>query len=70
MNPPSGPGSAGSPSTQPGITGVVEFDKRHDPVWGPGKVTGLAVQWQDGEKVTFWPPQVKGARPFRMPAAK
>jgi branched-chain amino acid transport system substrate-binding protein len=53
-----------------GTTGVVEFDKRHDPVWGPGKVTGLAVQWQDGEKVTFWPPQVKGARPFRMPAAK
>jgi branched-chain amino acid transport system substrate-binding protein len=53
-----------------GITGVIEFDKRHDPLWGPGKVTGLAVQWQDGEKVTFWPPQVKGARPFRMPAAK
>jgi branched-chain amino acid transport system substrate-binding protein len=53
-----------------GITGVIEFDKRHDPVWGPGKVPGLAVQWQDGEKVTFWPPQLKGTRPFRMPAAK
>jgi branched-chain amino acid transport system substrate-binding protein len=53
-----------------GITGLVEFDKRHDPVWGPGKVTGIAVQWQDGEKVPFWPPQVKGMRPFKMPAAK
>jgi branched-chain amino acid transport system substrate-binding protein len=53
-----------------GITGVIEFDKRHDPLWGPGKITGLAVQWQDGEKVPFWPPQVKGTRPFKMPAAK
>jgi branched-chain amino acid transport system substrate-binding protein len=53
-----------------GITGVIEFDKRHDPLWGPGKITGLAVQWQDGEKVAFWPPQVKGTRPFKMPAAK
>jgi branched-chain amino acid transport system substrate-binding protein len=53
-----------------GITGVIEFDKRHDPLWGPGKITGLAVQWQDGEKVPFWPPSVKGTRPFKMPAAK
>jgi len=50
-----------------GTTGVIEFDKRHDPVWGPGKVTGLAVQWQDGQKVAFWPPQTKGMRPFRLP---
>jgi branched-chain amino acid transport system substrate-binding protein len=51
-----------------GAGGVVEFDKRHDPVWGPGKSTGIAVQWQDGKKVPFWPPQVKGMQPFRMPA--
>jgi branched-chain amino acid transport system substrate-binding protein len=50
-----------------GTTGTLEFDKRHDPIWGPGKVTGIAVQWQDGQKVAFWPPQVKGMRPFRLP---
>jgi branched-chain amino acid transport system substrate-binding protein len=48
--------------------GILEFDKRHDPVWGPGKNTGMAVQWQDGKKVPFWPPQVKGMQPFRLPA--
>jgi branched-chain amino acid transport system substrate-binding protein len=51
-----------------GITGLIEFDKRHDPVWGPGKITGIAVQWQDGKKVPFWPPQVKGMQPFKLPA--
>jgi branched-chain amino acid transport system substrate-binding protein len=48
--------------------GVLEFDKRHDPVWAPGKNTAMAVQWQDGRKVPFWPPQVKGMQPFRLPA--
>lgn len=51
-----------------GAAGVVEFDKRHDPVWAPGKNTGIAVQWQDGRKVPFWPPQVKGMQPFKLPA--
>ena len=51
-----------------GAAGVVEFDKRHDPVWGPGKSTGIAVQWQDGKKVPFWPPQIPGMQPFKMPA--
>ena len=51
-----------------GAAGVIEFDKRHDPVWGPGKSTGIAVQWQDGKKVPFWPPQVPGMKPFKMPA--
>jgi len=51
-----------------GTTGLIEFDKRHDPVWGPGKITGIAVQWQDGKKVPFWPPQVKGMQPFKLPA--
>ncbi len=50
-----------------GTSAVIEFDKRHDPVWGLGKLTGVAVQWQDGQKVVFWPPQVKGARPFKLP---
>jgi branched-chain amino acid transport system substrate-binding protein len=51
-----------------GVAGVVEFDKRHDTVWGLDKVTGIAVQWQDGKKVPFWPPKVKGMQPFKLPA--
>jgi branched-chain amino acid transport system substrate-binding protein len=47
---------------------VIEFDKRHDTVWGPGKAMGIGVQWQDGRKVAFWPPQIKGTQPFRLPA--
>jgi len=27
----------------------------HDVTWGPGYVTGLGVQWQDGELVCVWP---------------
>jgi branched-chain amino acid transport system substrate-binding protein len=50
-----------------GTAGNIEFDKRHDPIYGPGKLTGIAVQWQNGQKVTFWPPTTKGARPFRLP---
>lgn len=50
-----------------GTGAVIEYDKRHDPIWGHGKLTGVAVQWQDGQKVVFWPPQVKGARPFKLP---
>jgi branched-chain amino acid transport system substrate-binding protein len=44
------------------------FDKRHDLVWAVGKTSGIAVQWQDGKKVPFWPPNVKGMQPFKMPA--
>jgi branched-chain amino acid transport system substrate-binding protein len=44
------------------------FDKRHDLVWAVGKTSGIAVQWQDGKKVPFWPPSVKGMQPFKMPA--
>ena len=51
-----------------GVTGVPSWDKRHDLVWAVGKTAGLAVQWQDGKKVPFWPPQVKGTQPFKMPA--
>lgn len=27
----------------------------HDVVWGPGNVTGVGVQWQNGELVCVWP---------------
>ena len=51
-----------------GSGAILTFDKRHDPVWGVGTTSGIAVQWQDGKKVPFWPPQVKGMQPFKMPA--
>jgi branched-chain amino acid transport system substrate-binding protein len=47
---------------------VVTFDKKHDLVWAVGKTAGIAVQWQDGKKVPFWPPQIKGMQPFRLPS--
>ncbi len=43
------------------------WDKRHDPVWAIGESSGIAVEWQDGKKVPFWPPQVKGMQPFKLP---
>jgi branched-chain amino acid transport system substrate-binding protein len=51
-----------------GSGSVLTWDKRHDLVWAVGKTAGIAVQWQDGKKVPFWPPQVKGMQPFKMPA--
>jgi branched-chain amino acid transport system substrate-binding protein len=51
-----------------GVAGTASWDKRHDLVWAVGKTAGIAVQWQNGRKVPFWPPQVKGMQPFKMPA--
>lgn len=51
-----------------GAGAVQTWDKRHDLVWAVGKTAGIAVQWQDGKKVPFWPPHVKGMQRFRMPA--
>jgi branched-chain amino acid transport system substrate-binding protein len=51
-----------------GTAGTDTWDKRHDLVWAVGKTAGIAVQWQDGKKVPFWPPQVKGMQPFKMPS--
>ena len=51
-----------------GAGSTLTWDKRHDPVWAVGKTAGIAVQWQDGRKVPFWPPNVKGMQPFKMPA--
>ena len=51
-----------------GTGAMASWDKRHDLVWAIGKTAGIAVQWQDGKKVPFWPPQVKGMQPFKMPA--
>jgi branched-chain amino acid transport system substrate-binding protein len=51
-----------------GTGATATYDKRHDLVWAVGKTAGIAVQWQDGKKVPFWPPQVKGMQPFKMPS--
>lgn len=51
-----------------GAAATITWDKRHDLVWAIGKTAGIAVQWQDGRKVPFWPPQVKGMQPFKLPA--
>jgi branched-chain amino acid transport system substrate-binding protein len=51
-----------------GSGAVISFDKRHDLNWAVGKTTGVAVQWQDGKKVPFWPPTAKGVQPFKLPA--
>lgn len=50
-----------------GTGSTLTWDKRHDPIWAVGKTAGIAVQWQDGKKVPFWPPSVKGMQPFKMP---
>jgi branched-chain amino acid transport system substrate-binding protein len=61
-------------------TGRVKFDKNHDVIWGPGYVTSLGVQWQDGKLVGVWPnkwkasaeaPEItyKGIVPYKLPPA-
>jgi branched-chain amino acid transport system substrate-binding protein len=39
-----------------GSAGRIVFDEMHDLTWGPGHVTALGVQWQDGELKGVWPP--------------
>lgn len=31
------------------------FDENHDVIWGPGYVTAVGTQWQDGKLVCVWP---------------
>jgi branched-chain amino acid transport system substrate-binding protein len=53
--------------THVGTGAVATYDKRHDLVWEIGKTAGIATQWQDGKKVAFWPPNIKGVQPFKLP---
>jgi branched-chain amino acid transport system substrate-binding protein len=58
-------------SDTPATFGRLVFDKRHDPTFGAGYVTGLAVQWQDGKAVPVWPNgwhdvKVEGVKPLRL----
>ena len=50
-----------------GTGSTVTWDKQHDPIWAVGKTAGIGVQWQNGKKVPFWPPQIKGMQSFAMP---
>lgn len=57
-----------------GTGGRLVFDKNHAPTYGPGYLTGIAVQWQDGKKVAFWPNNwngvtYKGVKSFQIPKA-
>lgn len=36
--------------------GRLVFNDMHDVIWGPGYVTALGVQWQDGQLKGVWPP--------------
>lgn len=38
-----------------GAAGRVVFDDAHDVIWGPGYVTAVGIQWQDGELLAAWP---------------
>lgn len=63
---------------QKSTSGRLKFDQNHDPVWGPGYLTSLGVQWQDGKLVGVWPnkwkatpeaPEItyKGIVPYKLP---
>ncbi len=52
--------------------GRIVFDKTHDVTWGPGYVTAVCTQWQDGKNVCVWPLDWKGvtyegAVPYKLP---
>jgi branched-chain amino acid transport system substrate-binding protein len=55
-----------------GTAGRLVFDKSHDVTWGPGYITALGTQWQDGKNMCVWPLNWKGityegAVPYRIP---
>ncbi len=75
------------PSGKPRVyfpSGKIKYEKdaqgrpTHDLTWGPGYMTSLGVQWQDGKMVGVWPnkwkaapgaPEVtyKGIVPYKIP---
>ena len=42
-----------------GAAGRIVFDENHDVIWGPGYVTAVGIQWQDGELLAAWPREWK-----------
>ncbi len=56
-----------------GTLGHVQFYGRNDPYthamkYGPGLVTGVVIQWQNGKQVTIWPQQYANGK-MNFPAA-
>jgi branched-chain amino acid transport system substrate-binding protein len=52
--------------------GRVVFDKSHDVTWGPGYVTAVGTQWQDGKIMCVWPYHwqkvfYEGTVPYKLP---
>jgi len=52
--------------------GRIVFDTMHDVKWGPGFVTAVGTQWQDGELVCCWPIDFygvtyEGTVPYKLP---
>jgi branched-chain amino acid transport system substrate-binding protein len=55
-----------------GASGHIVFQGPNDPLthdlkFGPGFVTGVAIQWQNGKQVTVWPANV-ATKPLMLPA--
>jgi len=52
--------------------GRMVFSKEHDITWGPGFITAVGTQWQDGKNVCIWPLDwegvtYEGAVPYKLP---
>jgi branched-chain amino acid transport system substrate-binding protein len=45
-----------------GPAGLLVFDKTHDVIWGPGYVTSMGTQWQNGHNKCVWPYKWQFAR--------
>ena len=55
-----------------GTAGRIVFTKDHDVTWGPGYVTAVGSQWQDGKNMVVWPFKwqgltYEGAVPYKIP---
>jgi branched-chain amino acid transport system substrate-binding protein len=56
-----------------GTAGRLVFTKDHDVTWGPGYITALGTQWQDGQNMCVWPLDwegitYEGAVPYKLPS--
>ena len=56
----------------PDTAGRVVFDKSHDITWGPGYITAVGTQWQDGKIMCVWPYHwqkvfYEGTVPYKLP---
>ena len=55
-----------------GASGRIVFDQTHDITWGPGYVTSVGTQWQNGKNMCVWPLNwqsitYEGAVPYQLP---